>query len=75
MRKTLTKTGNSLALVLDKPLLEQMGIDAATELEVSASGDVLIITPVRPRARDAKLKRAMEAIDARYAGVFKKLAE
>jgi hypothetical protein len=29
MRKKLTKTGNSLALVLDKPLLDRAQIDAA----------------------------------------------
>ncbi len=75
MRKTLTRTGNSLALVLDKPLLERLGIDVDSELELSVSKDVLIITPVRTKARDAKLRKVMEAIDGRYAGVFKKLAE
>jgi antitoxin component of MazEF toxin-antitoxin module len=30
MIKKLTKTGNSLALVLDKPLLDQAKIDADT---------------------------------------------
>jgi len=75
MRKRLTKTGNSLALVLDRPLLEATGIDAATAVEVSTNGDVIVITPVRPRKRAAKLGSALEAINARYAGVFKRLAE
>ena len=35
MQKKLTKTGNSLALVLDRGLLESTGIDADTTLEVS----------------------------------------
>lgn len=35
MKKKLARTGNSLALVLDKPLLEQLGIDEDTELEIS----------------------------------------
>ena len=75
MRKRLTKTGNSLALVLDRPLLEATGIDAATAVEVSTNGDVIVITPVRPRKRAVKLGSALEAINARYAGVFKRLAE
>ena len=75
MRKRLTKTGNSLALVLDRPLLEATGIDAATTVEVSTNGDVIVVTPVRPRKRTAKLGSALEAINARYAGVFKRLAE
>jgi antitoxin component of MazEF toxin-antitoxin module len=75
MRKRLTKTGNSLALVLDRPLLEAAGIDAETPLEVSTNGDVIVITPVRTKKRAAKLHSALEEINALYAGVFKKLAE
>jgi antitoxin component of MazEF toxin-antitoxin module len=44
MRKKLTKTGNSLALVLDKRLLDQLGINAKTSLEVSTNGDVLVMS-------------------------------
>jgi hypothetical protein len=31
--------------------------------------------PVRPKKRAAKLGSALEAINARYAGVFKRLAQ
>jgi len=75
MRKKLTRTGNSLALVLDKALLERLGIDAGTPLEVSTDGRVVIVSPVRGRKREAKLKAAMERAHDRYAGVFRKLAE
>lgn len=75
MVKKLTKTGNSLALVLDKPLLEQLGIDEKTPLEISTDGDVLVVTPVRDRARERKFKRAVEKINRKYAGLFKRLSE
>jgi antitoxin MazE len=75
MRKRLTRTGNSLALVLDRPLLEAAGIDADTTVEVSTDGDVIIVTPVRAKKRAQKLASALEEINARYAGVFKRLAE
>lgn len=75
MIKHLTKTGNSLALVLDRPLLEATNISLETELEVSTNGDVIVITPVRSKARNEKLRAGMEAINARYAGVFRRLAE
>ncbi|HET9317103.1 MAG TPA: AbrB/MazE/SpoVT family DNA-binding domain-containing protein [Vicinamibacteria bacterium] len=75
MRKRLTKTGNSVALVLDRPLLEATGIDAGTTVEVSTDGDVIVITPVRSKKRAARLDAALEDINARYAGVFKRLAE
>jgi antitoxin component of MazEF toxin-antitoxin module len=75
MRKRLTKTGNSLALVLDRPLLAATGIDASTPVEVSTDGDVIVITPVRAKKRRAKRAAALDAINGRYAGVFKRLAE
>ena len=42
MVKKLTRAGNSLALVLDKPLLEAANVDADTPLEVSTDGNVII---------------------------------
>ena len=75
MVKTLTKTGNSLAIVLDKPLLARLGISAKTPIEVSTDGQVIVLSPVRGRARKAKLKRVTEDAHERYAGVFRRLAE
>ena len=75
MRKRLTRTGNSLALVLDRPVLEATGIDADTMVDVSTNGDVIVITPVRAKKRVSKLDSALEEINERYAGVFKRLAE
>ena len=75
MLKKLTRTGNSLALVLDKRLLDQVGIDADTPLEVSTDGQVIVISPVRDRRRTAKLKAIVAETHAKYAGVFRRLAE
>jgi antitoxin MazE len=75
MIKRLTRTGNSFALVLDKPLLEQLGIDEDTPLELSTNGDVLVVTPVRDRAREKKFRKAVEKINRKYAGLFRRLAE
>lgn len=75
MLKKLTKTGNSLALVLDKPLLDRVRIDADTPLEVSTDGDVIVITPVRDRQRTARLKRVVAEAHRQYGGVFKRLAD
>ncbi|HKQ69330.1 MAG TPA: AbrB/MazE/SpoVT family DNA-binding domain-containing protein [Polyangiaceae bacterium] len=75
MTKTLTRTGNSLALVLDKRMLEATGIDADTPLEVSTDGDVIVISPVRPKKRTAKLKSIIDELDREHAGAFRRLAE
>lgn len=75
MVKKLTKTGNSLALVLDKPLLQQLGIDEDTDLEISTNGDVLVVTPVRGRSRERRFRNAVERVNQKYAGLFKRLSE
>jgi antitoxin component of MazEF toxin-antitoxin module len=75
MTKTLTRTGNSLALVLDKALLEATGIDADTPLEVSTDGDVILVSPLRSKKRTARLKRILADLDTEHAGAFRRLAE
>lgn len=75
MSKRLTRTGNSLALILDRGLLEETGIDADTELEVSSDGDVIVISPVRDPNRTASLRRIVADAHERYAGAFRRLAE
>ena len=64
-----------LALVLDRPLLEATGIDADTPIEVSTDGDVIVLSPVRDPARVKKFRDGVKAINERYAGVFRRLAE
>lgn len=75
MTKKLTRTGNSYALILDKPLLDQLHIDADTPLEISTDGKLILVAPVRDKKREAKLKTASDAVFKRYADVFKRLAE
>jgi antitoxin component of MazEF toxin-antitoxin module len=75
MIKKLTRTGNSVALVLDKPLLEALGLDENSEVEISTNGQVLVMTPKPNLARQKKLKRILDELDEEYGGVFKRLAE
>ncbi len=75
VRQKLTRAGNSLALVLDKRLLDRMGIDADTLLDVSTNGQVIVVSPVRDRRRTAKLKRIVAEAHGGYGGVFRQLAE
>lgn len=75
MIKKLTRTGNSIALVLDKPLLEELGLDENSEVEVSTNGQIIVITPKRSSARDRKFRHAVDKINRKYAGLFKRLSE
>jgi len=75
MKKKLTRTGNSVALVLDKPFLEELGLDEESEVEVSTDGQILVITPERDPARQRKFRKAVEKINRKYAGLFRRLSE
>ena len=47
MEKALTKLGNSYALVLDKVLMELIGIGADSAVKLTVRGDELIVPAAR----------------------------
>ena len=75
MIKKLTKHGNSLALVIDRPILELLKIDPETPLDISTDGKQLIVAPVKASARREKFDAAQERAHRQYGSAFKKLAE
>jgi len=75
MIKNLTKHGNSLALVIDRAVLDLLKIDADTPLDISTDGQVLIVSPVRDANRQKKFKKALETTNRRYGKALKKLAD
>ncbi len=75
MVKKLTKHGNSLALVIDRPILELLKIDQETLLEVSTDGKTLSIAPAPISARRKRFDAAQSLAHRRYGRTFKRLAE
>jgi len=75
MIKKLTRTGNSVAVVLDKPLLEAVGLDEDSEVEISTNGQVIVLTPKRDSARERKFRKSVEKINRKYAGLFRRLSK
>jgi len=47
MIKKLTPIGNSLGLIIDRPILNLLDIERDTELEITTDGETLTIQPVR----------------------------
>lgn len=74
MIKKLTRHGNSMALVIDKGVLDLLEIDDKTPLDISTDGKVLIITPVRDEKRRKQLEEALEKANRKYGSALKKLA-
>ena len=75
MVKKLTKHGNSLALVIDRPILDLLKIDGETPLEITTDGQRLIVSPAVPSARGEKFDAAQQWAHKRYGKAFKRLAE
>lgn len=75
MIKTLTKHGNSLALVIEKPVLDLIRADADTLFDVSTDGQVLILSPIRDSGREAAFKTALDKVNKKYPRALKKLSE
>ena len=74
MIKKLTKHGNSLALVLDRGVLDLLEIDADTPLNIKTDGKCLIVTPAQAPARQKKFRVALEEGNRRYGKMLKRLA-
>ncbi len=75
MTKTLTRHGNSLALVIDKPILEQMGIDETTPLTLAFDGRCLVVAPASTTARRKVVRSAIDELHHEFGNAMKKLAE
>jgi antitoxin component of MazEF toxin-antitoxin module len=75
MVKKLTKHGNSLALVIDRPILDLLKIDPDTPLDISTDGQRLVITAAKLSPRRRKFEAAQELAHKRYGLAFRKLAE
>ncbi len=74
MVKKLTKHGNSHALVIDRPIMDLLKINAETPLEISTDGAVLIVTPVLDEKRQKKFKDALQKTNNKYGRMLKNLA-
>lgn len=76
MSKKLTRHGNSLALIIDKPLLRLLNISEKTNLELLVEDGSLIIRPMRTKGKRSKseIKKIAQEIIEEYADLFQKLA-
>ena len=75
MIKHLTKHGNSLALVIDRAVLELLEIDTATPLSLTTDGKCLVVAPVRDAKRQEVFRAALEEGNRRYGKMLKRLAD
>jgi antitoxin MazE len=78
MRKNLSAIGNSLGLVIEKPILELLNITRETELEVTTDGTRLIVEPVREveaKGRRGRVGAATKRVMKNHDRTLRRLAE
>jgi len=75
MIKRLTSLGDSLALIIDKPMLELLHITSETDLKISTDGKTLTISPVGAGIDDDTFKTAHARVLKRHSKTFSKLAK
>ena len=51
MVKRLRKIGNSTGLIIDKPLLDLLGLRADSRVEIGLEAGALVVKPIRPHRR------------------------
>jgi len=76
MIKQLSKVGNSNALILDRAILELLGLDEGAEVHLTVHKGSLIITPANPKQVDKeKFEKYLSRIVSDRRDLLKRLAE
>ena len=76
MIKRLRKVGNSNAVLLDKAILELIGLEEGGEVQLTVSNGSVILTPAAPRPVDPKrFEECLNRVVADRREVLRKLAE
>lgn len=76
MVKQLRKVGNSNALILDKAILELLGLRENGRVQLTIQDGVLIVAPADPRPVDPdRFDALLDDVVRRREGALRRLAE
>ena len=75
MIKQLRKVGNSQALILDKPILELLGLKNKGTVQLTVANGSLVVTPVQPKPlSDERFQESLDRVIDDWGDVLKRLA-
>lgn len=74
MIKKLTTVGNSLGLIIERPILELLDITKDTVLEIRTDGEALIIRPAKLTKKE-RVRESTKRMMAIHDETLKKLAK
>jgi antitoxin component of MazEF toxin-antitoxin module len=72
--KKVTRHGNSSGIILDQPILKQVGWDTGTEVELRVEGETIILTKHRYAGED-QFNAAADRVFKRHAKSLERLAK
>ena len=76
MIKQLRKVGNSNALILDKPILELLGLEENGQVQLTIQDGNLIVTPAQPQLVSAEvMSEKLDNVIQKRKDVLRRLAE
>jgi antitoxin component of MazEF toxin-antitoxin module len=75
MVKTLTRQGNSSALIIDRTLMDLMGIDQETPLKITVARRRMVIEPVTEPERKARVRAASRKLLKANTPLYRRLAK
>jgi antitoxin component of MazEF toxin-antitoxin module len=75
MVKKLIQHGNSVALVIDKPILELLNISSDTPFEITTDGRNLILSPQAEINTETDIMSSLAKINNKYGTALRRLGE
>ncbi|MDP9343826.1 MAG: AbrB/MazE/SpoVT family DNA-binding domain-containing protein [Actinomycetota bacterium] len=75
MRRRLTRIGNSWGLILPREVLELLGIEGNSDVEIELAGNTLLVTPPGSSREEIEAALAYLASKRERAEVYRRLAE
>lgn len=76
MIKQLTKVGNSQALILDKAILELVGLEENGEVQLTVDNGSIIVTPANPKPiDDERFQACLDRVVKERREVLRRLAQ
>jgi len=73
--KHLTRQGNSLAIIIDRPILDMLDINEKTPLKLTTEGGKIVLEPVSAEEVERRFGAAGDKVEKRFGRMFKRLAE
>ena len=67
--------GNSMGIIIDKPILDLLGISRDSEVEITTDGRRLIIEPAEELSDTAEVRKLAKKVLKTHSKTFRKLAE